>query len=79
MKSKGLCGRFLLGRILGLLILLLIVRGDFLSAAKLLERYGKLGKLELARENAELTRAYLMNFKEGKKRVPYAAAAANSC
>ena len=48
-------------------------RGDFLTAAKLLDRYGKLGKVELARENAELTRAYLMNFKEGKKRVPYVA------
>ena len=48
-------------------------RGDFLTAVKLLDRYGKLGKVELARENAELTRAYLMNFKEGKKRVPYVA------
>ena len=48
-------------------------KGDFFSPAKLLERYGKLGKLELARENAELLRAYVMNFKEGKKRVPYVA------
>src|SRR6266446_6415918 len=48
-------------------------KGDFLSAAKLLDRYGKLGKLELARENAELLRAYVMNFRETKKRVPYIA------
>ena len=48
-------------------------KGEFLSAAKLLDRYGKLGKLELARENTELMRAYVMNFKEGKRRVPYVA------
>ena len=48
-------------------------RGEFLSAARLLDRYGKLGKVELVRENAELMRAFVMNFKEGKKRVPYVA------
>src|ERR1039457_6782225 len=37
-KSKGLCGRFLLGRILVLLIFLLIVRGGFLSAVKFQDR-----------------------------------------
>src|ERR1039457_891435 len=37
-KSKGLRGRFLLGRILGLLIFLLIVRGGFLSAVQLQDR-----------------------------------------
>jgi len=48
-------------------------KGNFLSAARLLDRYGKLGKVELARENAELLRAYLMNFRENKGRVPYIA------
>jgi hypothetical protein len=47
--------------------------GDFLSAAKLLDRYGKLGKIELASQNAELLRAYLMNFREAKRQVPYVA------
>src|ERR1700691_2915166 len=37
-KSKALCGRFLLGRILVLLIFLLIVRGGFLSAVKFQDR-----------------------------------------
>ena len=46
-------------------------RGDFLSATKLLERYGKLGPAELARDNAELLRAYLMNYRESKRRVTY--------
>ena len=46
-------------------------RGDFLSAAKLLDRYGKLGPAELAKENADLVRAYLMNYRETKKRVTY--------
>ncbi|MEQ1851376.1 MAG: hypothetical protein ABMA01_07265, partial [Chthoniobacteraceae bacterium] len=48
-------------------------QGDFLTAAKLLERYGKLGKVELASQNADLLRAYLMNFRETKRRVPYIA------
>lgn len=46
-------------------------RGDFLSATKLLDRYGKLGPAELARENADLLRAYLMNYRESKRRVTY--------
>lgn len=46
-------------------------RGDFLSATKLLDRYGKLGPAELARENADLLRAYLMNYRETKRRVIY--------
>lgn len=46
-------------------------RGDFLSATKLLDRYGKLGPAELARDNAELLRAYLMNYRESKRRVTY--------
>jgi hypothetical protein len=48
-------------------------QGDFLTASKLLERYGKLGRLELENQNAELLRAFLMNFRETKRRVPYIA------
>jgi hypothetical protein len=46
-------------------------KGEFLSASKLLERYGKLGKLELANENALLLRNYVMNFRESGRRVQY--------
>lgn len=46
-------------------------RGDFLSATKLLERFGKLGPAELARDNSELLRAYLMNYRETKRHVTY--------
>ncbi len=48
-------------------------KGEFLSAARLLEHYGKLGKLELQNENAVLLRNYLTNFRESGKRVPYVA------
>lgn len=48
-------------------------RGDFLTAAKLVERYGKLGKLELVRENELLMRHYLMNYRDASRRVPYVA------
>lgn len=43
--------------------------GDFLGTGKLLERFGKLGPEELARENARLLRNYLMSYRESKKRV----------
>jgi hypothetical protein len=46
-------------------------KGEFLSAAKLLERFGKFGKLELANENALMLRNYLTNFRESGRRVPY--------
>jgi len=46
-------------------------KGEFLGAQKLLDRYGKLGKLELEHENALLLRAYLMNFRESGRRVTY--------
>ena len=46
-------------------------KGNFLSAQKLLDRYGKLGKLELARENDLLTRNYLTNYRESGVPVPY--------
>jgi hypothetical protein len=45
--------------------------GEFLSAQRLFERYSKLSRLELERENAELIRNYLKNFRETKKLVPY--------
>lgn len=45
-----------------------VPHGDFLTVAKLLERYGKVGPEELAQENARLLRNYLMNFHEAKKR-----------
>ncbi len=48
-------------------------KGEFLTAAKLLERFGKLGKLELANENAMLLRNYLTNFRESGRKVPYVA------
>ena len=48
-------------------------KGEFLSAARLLDHYGKLGKLELEHENAVLLRNYLTNFRESGKRVPYVA------
>ncbi len=46
-------------------------KGEFLSAAKLIERFGKLGKLELAYENEVLMRNYLTNFRESGRKVPY--------
>ena len=48
-------------------------KGEFITAAKLLERFGKLGKLELAQENALLMRNYVTNFRESGRRVPYVA------
>ena len=48
-------------------------KGEFLSAAKLLERFGKLGTLELARENEMLLRNFVTNFRESGRRVPYVA------
>jgi hypothetical protein len=45
--------------------------GEFLSAQKLFERFGKYTRLELERENASLLRDYLKNYKETKKLVPY--------
>ena len=46
-------------------------KGEFLPASKLLERYGKLGKLELAHENELLLRNYVTNFRESGRRVAY--------
>jgi hypothetical protein len=46
-------------------------KGEFLGAAKLLNRFGKLGTLELAYENEVLMRNYLTNFRESGRKVPY--------
>jgi len=45
--------------------------GEFLSAQRLFERYSKYSRLQLERENAELLRTFLTNYKETKKLVPY--------
>lgn len=46
-------------------------RGEFLTPFRLLERFGKMGPAELERENAELLRAYIMNYRETKRQVVY--------
>ena len=45
--------------------------GEFLTAQKLFERYGKYNRLELENENAELLRNYIRNYRETKKLVTY--------
>ncbi|MGV3533362.1 MAG: hypothetical protein ACO1QR_13430 [Chthoniobacteraceae bacterium] len=45
--------------------------GEFLSAQKLYQRYSGMTRLELERENDELLRNYIKNYRETKKRVPY--------
>ncbi len=46
-------------------------QGEFLSAAKLFEKYSKLTRLELEQENARLLRNYITNYRETNKLVPY--------
>lgn len=46
--------------------------GEFLGPQKLFERYSRMTRLELERENAELLRNYIKNYRETKKLVPYA-------
>jgi hypothetical protein len=46
-------------------------KGDFLSPSKVLERFGKMGPAELERENADLLRAFIMNFRETKRHTVY--------
>lgn len=46
-------------------------RGDFLGPGKLLERFGKMGPAELEHENAELLRAFIMNYRESKRHTIY--------
>jgi hypothetical protein len=45
--------------------------GEFLNAQRIFERYSKLTPLELVRENEDLIRNYLKNYRETKKLVPY--------
>lgn len=45
--------------------------GEFLTAQKLFERYGKYNRLELENENSELLRNYIRNYRETKKLVTY--------
>lgn len=45
--------------------------GEFLSAQRLFERFSKFTRLELERENAELLRNFVNNYRETKKLVPY--------
>jgi hypothetical protein len=45
--------------------------GEFLTAQKLFERYGRFTRLELENENAELIRNYIRNYRETKRLVTY--------
>ena len=45
--------------------------GDYLTAKQLFDRYGKYSTLQLERENAELLRTFVTNYRETKKLVPY--------
>ncbi len=45
--------------------------GEFLSAQRMFERYSSMGTQALAKENAELLRNYVRNYKETKKLVAY--------
>src|SRR5688500_4553244 len=45
--------------------------GEFLTAQRLFERYSKFSRLEMERENADLLRNYINNYRETKKLVPY--------
>ncbi len=46
-------------------------QGEFLTAQKLFERYGRMTRLELEEENAELLRGYIKNYRETKKLIGY--------
>lgn len=48
-----------------------VPKGEFLTAKQALERFGKLGPVELANANTELLRAYLMNYRETRQHVFY--------
>jgi hypothetical protein len=45
--------------------------GDFKSAKSLFDRYSAFPQLQLERENAELLRTFVTNYRETKKEVPY--------
>ncbi len=46
-------------------------QGEFLTAQKLFERYGRMTRLELEEENARLMRDYIKNYRETKLLVTY--------
>lgn len=46
-------------------------QGEFLSAQRLFDRYGRMTRLELEEENALLMRAYIKNYRETKKLITY--------
>ena len=46
-------------------------QGEFLTAQKLFERYGRMTRLELEEENGELMRGYIKNYRESKKLITY--------
>ena len=45
--------------------------GEFVTAQKLFERYGRMTRLELEEENGELMRGYIKNYRESKKLITY--------
>ena len=45
--------------------------GDYLTAKQLFDKYAKYSGLQLERENAELLRTFVTNYRETKKLVPY--------
>jgi hypothetical protein len=46
-------------------------KGEFLGPGKILERFGTMSPAQLERENAELLRAFIMNFREAKRHAIY--------
>ena len=46
-------------------------QGEFLSAQKLFDRYGRMTRLELEEENALLMRAYIKNYRESRRKTTY--------
>ena len=46
-------------------------QGEFVTAQKLFERYGRMTRLELEEENGELMRNYIKNYRESKKLITY--------
>jgi hypothetical protein len=46
-------------------------QGEFLTAQKLFDRYGRMTRLEIEEENAQLLRSYIKNYRETKKLITY--------
>jgi len=45
--------------------------GEFVTAQRLFDRYGRMTRLELEEENAQLLRSYIKNYRETKKLITY--------